>query len=440
MKQLSLFLFLMFGTIVLAQTTPQSFTLQEAIDYSLKNNRQAKNAARNIDAAKHQKWETITNGLPRITGKISYLNNLKQQFPGIDFNDDGIVDIGPKQSITPSATLTQLVFDGSYIVALQSAKVFLDISNNAKIKTDLQVKQNVINAYGNVLLSEESIKILNRNIKVLDQNLVETTKIYENGLGEEESVEQLQITLSNIKSSLNKTKRLKEVAYQFLNITLGLEVNAPTKLTDTLESLSNQNMSLALLENDSNIENNIDYKIAKNNTAAKSLLVKLERSKLLPTLSGFLTGSYIGNNDEFEFLNSDQTWASTAAFGFNLNIPIFGSGLQNARIQRAKINLKNAEDDLTETEQQLKLQIATAQTNYQFAIEDYNNKKRSLNLAERIQKKNQTKFFEGVGSSFELRQAQTQLYSIQQAYLQSMLNVINTKTALDTIINPTTNF
>ena len=109
--------------------------------------------------------------------------------------------------------------------------------------------------------------------------------------------------------------------------------------------------------------------------------------------------------------------------------------MQSARTQRAKINLNIAENNLKETEQQLKLQIAAAKSEYQFAIEEYDNKKDNLALAERIEKKNQTKFFEGIGSSFELRQAQTQLYSAQNDLLQTMLDVINKKAALETVLN-----
>ena len=98
-------------------------------------------------------------------------------------------------------------------------------------------------------------------------------------------------------------------------------------------------------------------------------------------------------------------------------------------------SLEKAKDDLTEVEQLLKLQIATAKSKYQFATEDYFNKKRNLDLAERIAQKNETKFFEGIGSSFELRQAQTQLYSAQQQLLQTMLDVINAKAELETITN-----
>ena len=118
-----------------------------------------------------------------------------------------------------------------------------------------------------------------------------------------------------------------------------------------------------------------------------------------------------------------------------MNVPIFSSGMRNAKTQRAKINLEKSQDDLTEVEQRLKLQIASVKSDYQFAIEDYLNKKDNLALAERIEKKNQTKFFEGISSSFDLRQAQTQLYSTQQEFLQAMLDVINTKTALETVLN-----
>ncbi len=422
-----------------SQENTQRFSLQEAIDYALEHNRTAKNAERDIAAAKKQKWETIATGLPQIDGTVSYINNIERQFPGIDFDGDGAVDIGAKQNITPTITLSQLIFDGSYLVGLQSAKVFLEISKNAKEKTDLEIRKAVINAYGNVLLAEESVQILQRNIDVLEKNLYELTKIYENGLEEEESVEQLQITLSGLQSNMNNTKRLKDLSYQMLNLTLGLDINDTTVLTDNLLNLAVDNMQFNVFDTGNSVENTIDYKIANNNKVSKELLVKLEQSRALPTLSGFLTGSYIGNNEKFRFLDNSQTWVGTAAFGVNLNIPIFGSGLKSARTQRAKINLEKAKDDLTETEQKLKLQIASAKSDFKFAIEDYENKKQNLNLAERIEKKNQTKFFEGIASSFDLRQAQTQLYSSQQEFLQAMLDVINKKAELETVLNTINN-
>jgi outer membrane protein TolC len=442
MRNIHYILFLLITTVSFSQEVPQTLSLQEAIDYALENNRTAKNAQRDIQAAKQQKRETIASGLPQLSATIDYNHWLKQQvslipaeFFGGNPGEFTEVAFGTKQTMNATATLNQKIFDGSYLVGLQSAKVFLEISKNAKEKTDLEVRKAVIDAYGNVLLSEESIKILERNITVLDKNLYETTKIYENGLGEEESVEQLQITLSGIKSNLANTKRLKNLAYKMLNITLGIDLDANIQLTDNLNSLTSQNIVISLLDADENIEQTIDYKIAENDKVSKELLLKLEKSKAIPTLDAFLNGGYSGNNENFRFLKNSQEWFGSSLLGVSMKIPIFSSGMRSAATQRAKINLEKAEDDLTETEQKLKLQIANAKSEYKFAIEDYQNKEDNLGLAERIEQKNQTKFFEGISSSFDLRQAQTQLYTTQQELLQAMLDVINKKAALETVLN-----
>lgn len=441
-KKITFIFILLYSIVGFSQEIPNRFSLQEAIDYALEHNRTAKNASRDIAAAEKQKWETTATGLPQISASIDYNKWLQQQLaliPAQFFggNPGEFVEIafGTKQSINATVIVNQKIFDGSYLVGLQSAKVFLDISKNAKEKTDLEVRKAVINAYGNVLLAEESVKILERNLDVLQKNLDETTKIYENGLEEEESVEQLQITLSGVQSNLSNTSRLKTLAYQMLNITIGIDLNTEISLTDDLESLTAKNMVLSLLDADENIENTIDYKIASNEKVSKELLLKLEKSKALPTLDAFINAAYDGYNDNFNFLQKRQDWLGSSLLGIKMNIPIFSSLGRSASTQRAKINLEKSKDDLTETEQKLKLQIASAKSDYQFAIEDYENKKQNLNLAQRIEQKNQTKFFEGIASSFELRQAQTQLYSSQQDYLQAMIDVINKKAELETVLN-----
>lgn len=443
MKQtLTIILGILISIQVNAQEVPNSFSLEEAIVYGLEHNRTVKNAAYDIQAAEKQKWETIATGLPQLSGSVSYQDFLKLQTQVVPAEAFGgppgeyaAINFGIKQNLNASATLSQLLFDGSYLVGLQSAKVFLEISKNAKEKTDLEVRKSIINAYGNVLLTNESENILQRNVDVLKKNLSDIEAMYNNGLEEEESVEQLQITLSGVESNLSNIKRLKKIAYQMLNLAMGLDINAKTILTDNLESLTNENIDLTLIEAEESVESTTDYKIALNDKVSKELLVKLEKSKALPTLSASLTGGYLSYSDSFTFFDSGQPYYGFGVFGFNLNIPIFSSGLRGASTQRAEINLKKSIENLTETEEQLKLQIDAAKSDYQFAIEEYDNKKKNLELAEKIEQKNETKFFEGVGSSFDLRQAQLQLYTSQQEYLQAMLDVINNKAELETILN-----
>ena len=440
-KTIILFIGILTGVAINAQESI-SLSLNQAIDYGLKNSYSAINATRNIDAAKLKKWETTTIGLPQISATVDYQNWIQQQvslipaeiFGGTE-GEFAEVAFGTKQSLNATATLKQLIFDGSYIVGLQSAKVYLKISENAKEKTELGIREAVINSYGNVLLSEESILILEKNIKTLEKNVNETNEIYLNGLGEEESVEQLKITLASVKSQLSKTKNLKNIAYKMLNITLGIDILTKVTLVDSLNSLAQENSKLSLLSSDLTIENHIDYKIAKNTEKSNDLLVKLEQSKALPTLSSFINFGYAGYGENFDFLKKEQQWFDSSLLGVSLEIPIFSSFARSSRTQQAKIELEKSKTDLTETTQILQLQLESAKTEYRFSLEEFDTSKNNLALAERIENKQQIKFFEGISTSFELSEAQRQLYTMQQNYLQAMLDVITNKAALDNALN-----
>jgi len=442
MKNTILIIFsLLFSMSINAQESI-SLSLEQAIDYALKNSYASINASRDIDAAKKKKWETTTMGLPQISAKIDYTQWLKEQlilipseFFGGEPGGFSEVSFVTKHNMNATATLNQLIFDGSYLVGLQSAKVYLQISENAKEKTELAIREAVINAYGNVLLSEESVLILKKNITTLEKNVKETNEIYLNGLAEEESVEQLKITLSSIKSQLSRTKKLNDLAYKMLNITLGIEINSPVTLTDTLNKLAQENIHLELLSSNLNIENHIDFKIAKNNERANELLVQLEQSKALPTLSSFLNFGYAGFGQNFDFLKKEQKWFDSSLLGVSLEIPIFSSLARSSRTQQAKIGLDKAKTDLTETQQKLILQLEKAKTEYNYSLEEFETSKQNLDLAERIENKQQIKFFEGISTSFELSESQRQLYTMQQNYLQAMFNIILNKAILDNALN-----
>ncbi|ADY29504.1 TolC family protein [Cellulophaga lytica] len=441
-RSLTLLVLLLSIQMGFSQEKPTSFSLQEAINYALEHNYSAINAERDIEDAQKQKWETIASGLPQVNGAISYQNQLKQPVSLIPGELAGgtpgsfiPVVFGQKQSTSATATLSQQIFDGSYIVGVQATKTFIDYSANSKEKNALDVRKAVVEAYGNVLLAEESAAILEKNKTALEKNLNETQKIFENGLTEEESVEQLQITLASITNQLKNAIRLKKITVQMLNLVMGLELDNPTKLTEDLDILTEKQIDFNLVESDLVLENNVDYKMALNLNEQRALELKLEKSKALPTLNAFVNFGYTAYSQEFDFLKKETDWFNSSILGFDLNIPIFSSLRRSASTQRAKIALEKAKTQKTEAEESLRLSWENAKSEYILAIEQYQTNKDNLGLAERIEKKNQVKYFEGLATSFELRQAQTQLYAVQQEYLQSMVDVINKKTALELILN-----
>jgi outer membrane protein TolC len=428
----------------LAQDIPVKFTLEEAIQYALDHNYSAINASRDMEDAQKQKWETIATGLPQINGSINYTDQLKQPvslipgefFPGGEPGTFVPIIFGPPRSTSATATLRQQIFDGSYIVGVQATKAFLSYSANNKEKTDQEVRKSVVESYGNALLARESTSILNRNIAAVEKNLFETEKLYENGLGEEENVEQLQITLANLKNALNSNQRLEKITLQMLNVVMGLPLEHPTELIQSLDELVTQETRPELLNEEFTLENNTDYKLVVNLNEQRYFEWKLARSRALPTLDAFINYGYTGFGDPITVIGTDAQNFQSSILGFDLNIPIFSSLKRSASTQRAKIALDKAKTELEQAEQMLELQYDQAKSDYILAIESYQTSKENLALAERIENKNEIKYSEGIASSFDLRQAQTQLYSAQSEYLQAMIDVINKKTALENILNP----
>ena len=441
-----------------------SFTLEEAIDFALEHNYSAINADRDIIDAQKQKWETIAEGLPQINGSVSYQNQLKQPvslLPAAAFdNTQSTIDVvneyfdveqtntdvntpegfiplvfSTRHSATATATLSQKIFDPSYIVGVQATKAFLSYSTNNEEKTDQEIRKSVVEAYGNVLLAEESVAIFEKNKTTLEENLFETQKLYENGLGDEESVDQLKITLSSVENQLKNSVRLETITRQMLNLVMGIAIDAPTRLQENLDDLTEAQIDFSIIGTEFNLENNVDYKLAFNQTEQRYYEWKLARSRALPTLNSFINYGTSGYGNEFNFFSGEQEWFDSSVLGFDLSIPIFSSGKRSASTARAKIAMEKAETQLTEAEEQIRLLLEQAKSEYILAIEEYRTAEENLGLAERIENKNQVKYSEGLASSFELRQAQTQLYDAQQGYLQSMVEVINKKTDLEVILN-----
>lgn len=444
MKKFLLLSVLCISAVLQAQEAPKSYSysLEQAINHALTNNYSAINANRDIAMAKKKKWETTAMGLPQIAAGLDYQNNFELQkslipaeFFGGAPGTFAEVAFGTKHNMNAHSNWSQLIFDGSYIVALQASKTYLKYYENAQKNTAVGIKEMVINTYGNVLLAEEGLAILKKNKATLEKTLFDTNETFKNGLIEEENVEQLQITLATINSNLTYTQRLLEIAQKMLKVTLGMELTDTLVLTDKLDQLSVANLDLAFAQKGFVLADNINYQMAQNFSDQRQLELKLEQSKALPSLRANVNFGYNAFNNQFAFFTNNQHWMNYSNMGVSLNVPIFSSLMRSARTQQARIALDQAKTKLKEAEQKLQLQYDKAKSEYEFSIEEYTTSKNNLRLAERIEKKQEIKFAEGLSSSFEFNEAQRQLYSAQQNYLQAMVNVINKKAALATVLN-----
>ena len=438
-KLISIF-FILLHFYLSCQDVPNSFTLNSAIEWGMDYNKTIQKSNLELQKAYKEKWKTISIGLPQIKANLSYQNFLEQpvslipaEFFGGVKGDYAEVVFGTEQTAIGFAEINQLLFDGTYIIGVQGLKHYIDTAKNVLEKSQIEIKKSIVIAYVNTLVAGENISVIERNLLVLNKNLKEITALFKNGFSEEEDLEQIKLSISKLKTQFKYAKESYKLSFDILKLLLGVELDQKLKLSDSLEYLTIKNLNYESIDN--NYSNNIDIRLAENKVTEEKFLFRLEKAKGLPSLSAFLNGSYMGNSNEFTFTEKGQKWFGSSAFGFRLEVPIFSSFGRHAKSQKAKLSLQQAEKNLTEVQSKVYVEMRRTQNNFNLAKENYHTAIDNLRLAERIEKKNIIKFFEGVIGSFQLTQAQQQLYQAQQNKIQSMRTVIIEKTNLEKILN-----
>jgi len=457
MRKLLLIIF--FSSTVLAQDDILSLSLNEAVEFGIENNRNLRNAEREIQMAFKERWKTIAIGLPNVSLELNYLNNLELQtslipaeFFGGNKGDFSEIQFGTEQSAIGSVRMEQLLFDGSWLVGLEYSQIYLSGSENFYEKTFLQVRESIVKLYSLVVTLNEGIALLEDNLENFKKDLFEVTELYENGFEEIENVEQIKITLAQAELSLLQTKKTQENQLNLLKLILGINLEDNLILTTSINDFIAENIifssSIDSFSEDQNIDvkisqnlfdtKRIEYRLEKSKQLPKlsgRIEYRLEKSKQLPKLSGFISGTYTGYNNEFDFTSKAQNWFGSSVFGVKFELPLTNANKLNVSSQKAKIAMDQAATNLEEQKEKTRAEVQQKLNDYQLAVQSLSVNEKNMRLSTSIEEKNSIKFFEGLVTSFELRQAQLQLLDSQQKYLNSVLEIISVKTELETLYN-----
>jgi len=440
MKKIILVIFI--TNFCYSQNEIVSLSLEEAIEFGMENNRSLKNAEREIQMAFKERWKTIAIGLPNIKLDLNYLNNIElptslipAEFFGGNKGEFAEIRFGTEQSAIGSVRMEQVLFDGSWLVGLEYSKIYLSTSENFYEKTLLQVRESIVKLYSLIVTLNEGIILLENNLENFRKDLYEITELYKNGFEEIENVEQIKITLAQAELSLLQTKKTQENQLNLLKLVLGIDLEDEIILTTSINNFIGENIVFSNSLEEFSTSDNIDVKISQNAFDTKRIEYKLEKSKQLPKLSGFLSGTYTGYNNEFNFLNKSQNWFGSSVVGINLEVPLFNANRLNISSQKAKIAMEKAKTSLEEQSDKIEAEVKDKLNQYELAVNSLNINQENMMLSMSIEEKNSIKFFEGIVSSFELRQAQLQLLDSQQKYLNSVLDIISVKAELETLYN-----
>ena len=424
------------STFLLAQ---QNLSIEEALQYAVDHNVNVRKARIDRLIADQKVKETTGIGLPQISaqGKYNYFLEIPVQLLPAELAGGPPgqfipVKFGQKQNASGGITLTQLLFNGSYIVGLQSAKTYRETAALAEEKTEISVREGILLAYAGVLVTDENLATLEKNRSVVEKTLHDLREIYRVGLTELQNVEQMEYSYKSLVANQQNLVRTREKLLMTLKYLLNYPADQPLTLSTSMEELVRKNEALIDMNNQFDVNGHIDYRLRQNALKISELQLKLQRSKALPTLAAALNSAYNGYSNTFTFFDRSQAWFNTSVVALQLDVPIF-SGLQrHYQTEQAKLQVEKARLDLQDTERSIRNNAYSAAIDFDNAYNLYRNAQELIALSESIYKKMQIKYKEGMATSTELQTVETQLYDAQRKYYEAALGLVRAKTGYDT--------
>ncbi|MFZ4546301.1 MAG: TolC family protein [Bacteroidales bacterium] len=432
-----------------------SLSLKQAQDYAIKNNANSRNSTIDMEIAKKKIWETTAIGLPQINAQANYQHLFtvpelslggyytleSSLLPGqpvlsddigkgvtLKYNELDPIKLGVPNNTTLDITVSQLIFSGEYIVGLQATKVFYTMTDQNRQKTEIDLKESIVNTYAMALSFEQTRDILSKTLANTEKTLSDMKQMYQQGLIENTDVDQIELITLNLKNGLSSMNRQIDATYDLLKFQLGMPFADKLVLTDNLEAIATAVDLEALMVTPFNINNNLDYQILTTSEIIGNLNLKREKSTYLPNLAAVYRHQEKVNAPAFDFNPKD-------VFGISMNIPIFSSGSRNVKVQQRQLDLQKITNTKENVANGLQLQYVNAKNELTTAYEKYLNDKKNIELTKRIYDKTLVKFSEGIATSREITDNLAQYLTAQSNMYNAMLSLISAKNKLDKLNN-----
>ena len=430
----------------------RNFSLAEAIDYALSENSKMKQASLNAEDASLSVREFKSIGIPQINGKINYQYYIAvPQQPIVDFItpsiyqvlfDENVIpekDLGPPRTssisffqpnnLSGSLEVNSLLFDGSYLYGLKAAKLYKELSVKQIKITEQEIRANVTKAYLGTLIAIETRKFFQDNLGIIQKSLNDAEKMYENGFVESLDVDRLTLSRDKINLELQKIDHVIEINKNLLKFQMEFPLQDSIILTDKFDEINQELLPNGLVDKPSiNYNDRAEYDVLNTNIQLNELNVKRIKAGRYPSARAFANlQSSLQRENLFD--SNETGWLTSAFVGLGINLPIYDGGTISAQSERAKVNLENLKIEREDFENSIQLVAENAWLQYQSAKMEVETNKKSLEISQRIFNKSNIKFQEGIGSSIELQQAESDLYIYQNNYINAIYGQV--KAAVD---------
>ena len=435
-----------------AQPTKHEFSVQQAVDYALKNNVNVKNALLQVKVQEQQNAVFTAAAYPHINASIGTTYNPAIATTVIPnfispatyqvLIDQGVKDgngnpiqmpsnfglipakFGTKFSANVGISLQQILFDGQVFVGLLARGAAVALQQKGAEVTQETLKANIYKVYYQLAVSKTQIEMLDANIALVEKNLRDTRIIYENGFREKLDVDKETVRLSNLKTEKQKLLNQISNGYYALKMLMGMPISDELILTD---NITEQDVKDGVLN--ASGYTYADRKEFQQAEISKKLLeYNVRRFKLsqIPTIS--LSALYAKNaqRDKWNFIGKGD-WFTVSNVNLNVTIPIFNGFFTRSKIKEAQLEVNKISNQLDALKLWIDNDVEAAKNNYRNALATMDMQQQNKELAEKVYQQTKKKYEVGTGTQIEIVAAQTEMKSAQTNYISALYDAIIAK-------------
>jgi outer membrane protein TolC len=307
-----------------------------------------------------------------------------------------------------TVTASQLLFDfGKNWAATDAAKA---TSESAREGVELQ-KDNIALAvkqsYYNLLLASRLVVVNAQALDRADLNLRSAKGFFEVGTRPRFDVTRAEVDVANSRVSVIRAQNAVSLSRIALNTAMGIAVNAPTRVVDTLayEQFTVDRDSLVAEA----LRRRAEYRQAKYQVDAAEAILRQNFRNFFPDIVA--SGTYGGARADMNEIYS---------YGIQMNWSIFDGGNKVARYKEAKALLDASKSNVRDTELTIWQQVEQAYVNLISAEEQIGAAQKAVESAQENFRLSQGRFDAGVGTIIELTDAQLSLTQAQSTQAQAL--------------------
>ncbi len=414
-----------------------SFSLQQAVNYALENQKDVKNAIIDEQIAQKRVNEIMGMGLPQINSSFDLREFIEiptslipADFFGGAPGTFAAVKFGTKYNATAGLDASQLIFSGDYFLGIKASKAFVEMSTKSTQRTKIETAATVSKAYYTVLVNDERVKLMNATIERIKKTLDGTKILLDNGFVEKIDYDMLTVTYNNLLVEQEKIQRLVTLSSYLLKYQMGMDINASLTLTDKLADIK-LDISNSASAQKFDYEKRVEYNLFQTQYKLAKLDFKRQRLSYLPTAFAYGSMSGGAQRNEFDIFDTSKKWYPTSVIGAKVTMPIFTGFQRHSKNQQAKLSVQKAENNIEFIKKSIDLELASATTILQNASSSLENQKKNITIAEDVVRVSRLKFEQGVGTNIEMITAETNLKEAQTNYYNALFEAVIAKIDFD---------